>query len=140
MTKATTNILSIFDTEAASETGAWLHLSVPGSDGELAYADADKKNPLRIKLKGPESDTWVAFFRKAAQQDNKKDKRTAQEVRLDDSKLMARMTLEVENIPGADATDRESLIRMYMDYRDIRLQALSFVMNRENFIGMPAND
>ena len=72
------NILSVFDTEAQSEQGAWLHLVTPGTD-ELAYADDARKKPLRIKLKGPESDTWTAFQRKVMQQqDGKKDKRQGQ--------------------------------------------------------------
>ena len=134
------NILSVFDTEAQSEQGAWLHLVTPGTD-ELAYADDARKKPLRIKLKGPESDTWTAFQRKVMQQqDSKKDKRSVDEMKREDARLMARMTLAVENIPGVDMADKETVISMYENYRDIRVQALTFVLQRENFIGKPVAD
>ena len=134
------NILSVFDTEAQSEQGAWLHLVTPGTD-EPAYADDARKKPLRIKLKGPESDTWTTFQRKIMQQqDGKKDKRSVDEMKREDARLMARMTLAVENIPGVDMADKETVISMYENYRDIRVQALTFVLQRENFIGKPAAD
>ena len=136
----TKNILSVFDTEAQSEQGAWLHLVTPDTD-ELAYADDARKKPLRIKLKGPESDTWTTFQRKVMQQrDDKKDKRTVDEMKREDARLMARMTLAVENIPGVDMVDKETVISMYENYRDIRVQALTFVLQRENFIGKPVAD
>ena len=135
----TKNILSVFDTEAQSEQGAWLHLTLPGTD-DLAFADKQRKSPLRIKLKGPESDTWTGFQRRVMQSDDKKDKRTPEEIKLSDSRLMARMTLDVENIPGVTMDDKESVVQMYANYRDIRMQTLTFVLRRENFIGSPVND
>ena len=135
----TKNILSAFDTEAMCEDGEWMHLVVPGT-GERAYADPDKKKPLRIKLKGPESDTWTTFFRKARQVAGEKDTRTNDEVKLSDSRLMARMTLAVENIPGVDKSDKESIVSMYRNYQDIRSQALDFISKRENFIVKPVAD
>ena len=134
-----TNPLAVFDTESQSERGAWLHLVTPGTD-ELAYADDARKKPLRIKLKGPESDTWATFQRKVMQQqDGKKDKRSVDEIKREDARLMARMTLAVENIPGVDMADKETITSMYENYRDIRVQALTFVLHRENFIGTGAN-
>lgn len=131
------NLLSIFDTEQQSEDGAWLHLTRPDTD-EFAYADADNKKPLRIKLKGPESNTWTVFFRKTRQEEGKNDKRTVHDVKLSDAQLMARMTLDTENIPGVDGKDKDSLTKMYLDYQDIRSQALAFILNRENFTKKPA--
>lgn len=127
------NILNQFDTESVSERGEWLHLAVPGTE-EHAYLDDEQEKPLRIKLKGPDSDTWTAFQRKALRADNKKDKRTTKEIAKEDAQLFARMTLEVENIPEYENPDREQLVEMYTKYKDIRIQALTFVINRENFI------
>lgn len=136
----TDNVLSVFDTEAASEAGSWLHLVKPGTGGEHAYADKDRKKPLRLKLKGPDSDTWTAFQRKAMRQSGKKDSRTHKEVAEEDAQLFARMTLEVENIPGYENPDHEKLVEMYLNYKDIRIQALQYVMDQENFTGKPLTD
>lgn len=135
MTTAKSNVLALFDTESMSENGSWLHLNVPGTD-EKAYADPDKKTkPMRIKLKGPESDTWVSFQRKAAKYQGNNDKRDNDQIKRDDAKLLASMTLDIENIPGFE-NNRDSLFSMFLGYRDMRLQALSHVLDRENFIGM----
>ena len=134
------NILQMFDTESASETGSWLHLTKPGTDGELAYADKTSDKPLRIKLKGPDSGTWTAFQRKAMKASAKKDTRTAQEIAREDSSLFARMTLETENIPGYEGADESALIDMYIKYKDIRIQALRWVMNQENFTQLAESD
>ena len=112
-------------------------MTVPGTD-ELAYADVARKKPLRIKLKGPDSDIWTAFQRKAFAKANDKDKRTNQEIAREDARLFARMTVAVENVPGYDKPDAD-LVEMYLKYKDIRVQALTFVMKRENFIGTPEN-
>ncbi len=134
----TSNILSIFDTEAQSEAGSWLHLHTPGKYGVPAYADPDTKAlPLRIKVRGPESDIWEGFQRKAMQMG--KDSRTLEEVKRDDSKLLARMTLEIENIPGFDNT-REDLVRLYLSYQDIRQQVLSHIVEREHFLSKVAEE
>lgn len=131
------NILKQFDTESVSESGEWLHLTIPGTD-EHAYADEEQQKPLRIKLKGPDSNTWTSFQRKALRSDNKKDNRTPKEVSKEDAQLFARMTLEVENISDDEIdyseADKEQLVQMYLKYKDIRIQALTFVINRENFI------
>jgi hypothetical protein len=130
-----TNILQMFDTVSSSEKGAWLHLTIPGSE-EKAYTDGDKqKKPMRIMLKGPDSDAWTAFQRKAMKSQGK-DK-THEETILEDSKLFAKMTLAFDNIPnsaGGELTlTHESAIKLYINYKDIRIQALRFVMNQENF-------
>jgi hypothetical protein len=132
------NLLSMFDTESASESGSWLHLAVPGTDGDLAYDG--KGNPLRIKLKGPDSDVWTEFQRKAMRHAGKKDTRSAKEVAKEDAHLFARITLDVENIPGYDKPDREKLVEMYTQYKDIRIQSLRYLMNQENFIGKSLTD
>lgn len=135
------DILKAFDTESISEAGAWLHLTLPGTDGVPAYLDEEKTKPMRIKLKGPDCDIWMAFQRKAIASMGAKDKRTAKEIAQEDSRLFGRMTLEVENIPGLDVLTVDSATALYLKYKDIRMQALQFVLDRErNFISRPASD
>ena len=129
----TDNILSIFDTESSSEEGSWMHLALPGTEGELAYADKEREKPMRIKLKGPDSDTWTSYQRKALKAQGKKDNRTAKEIAREDAQLMARMTLAIENIPGYSDSEFNSLVDLYLKYKDIRIQALMYAINRENF-------
>lgn len=128
------NVLQQFDTVSASEEGAWLHLKIPGSD-EKAYLDEDQKKPLRIKLKGPDSDTWTAFQRKAMRA--KQNDKSVDETTNEDAKLFAKMTVAWENIPD-DSGDSleftaENAIKLYRKYKDIRIQALRFVMDQANF-------
>jgi hypothetical protein len=132
------NVLKQFDTVSASEEGAWLHLCSPGTD-EKVYADDKQKKPLRIKMKGPDSDVWTAFQRKAIKsQGSKKDDRSPEDVALEDSKLFAKLTTAWENMP-AEVGERtiENAIKLYINYKDIRMQALRFVMNQENFTQKP---
>jgi len=138
--KDNSNILQMFDTESASESGSWLHLTKPGTDGELAYAEKGSTKPLRIKLKGPDSGTWTAFQRKIMKASGKKDIRTAKENAREDSSLFARMTLETENIPGFEGADESALLEMFMQYKDIRMQALRWVINQENFTQLAESD
>lgn len=134
------NILKQFDTVSASEEGAWLHLVIPGTD-EKAYLDEERTKPLRIKLKGPDSDAWTSFQRKAIKSNNQKDDKTVNEIALEDAKLFAKMTIEWENIPDdkgkTQEFSKEAAINLYVDYKDIRMQALRFVMSQENFTRKP---
>lgn len=133
------NILKMFDTVSSSEEGAWLHLSIPGAD-EKAYLDDKKKKPIRIHLKGPDSDTWTAFQRKAMKSQGKE--KNHDDTILEDSKLFAKMTLGWENVPkesgeGVQEFSFEAALKLYMNYKDIRMQALRYVMAQENFIKKP---
>jgi hypothetical protein len=126
-----TNILKQFDTVSASEEGAWLHLCSPGT-GERVYNGKNK--PLRIKLKGPDCDAWTSFQRKAMKGQGKKDDRSLEDVALEDSKLFAKMTLAWENMPAeVGECNYENAIKLYLNYKDIRMQALRFVVAQENF-------
>ena len=134
------NILKAFDTVSSSESGAWLHLVMPGTE-EKAYADGDKqKKPMRIQLKGPDADAWTAFQRKALK--NQSKEKSHEDAILDDAKLFAKMTLGFENIPdgkdGELAFTFESALKLYLNYKDIRMQALKFVMAQENFTQKPS--
>lgn len=137
-----TNILKMFDTVSSSEQGAWLHLTIPGSE-EKAYLDGEKKKkPIRILLKGPDSDVWTAFQRKAMKSQAKE--KSHEDTVLEDAKLFAKMTLGFDNIPDDNGKPieltQESAIKLYMNYKDIRMQALRFVMSQENFIEKPLED
>lgn len=136
------NILKQFDTVSASEEGAWLHLCAPGTNTKV-YSDDAKKKPLRIKLKGPDSDEWTSFQRKAmtkgknaANQDQ--EEKSQSEIALEDAQLFAKMTVGWENMPTevGDLT-QENAVKLYLNYKDIRMQALRFVMSQENFTKKP---
>ena len=127
------DLMKMFDTESISEAGSWLHLNVPGTK-EKAYADEAQTKPLRIKLKGPDSDDWVSFVRKS--QRSSSDEMSNKELVERDAELYKNMTLSIENIPG-HAMDEKSLLSMYAQYKDIRSQVLSHIMNRENFTLKP---
>ena len=134
------NFLDMFDTEAASESGSWLHLERPDQRGVMCYLDKEKNAPCRIKLKGPDSDEWGAFTRKAQKARGKKETRTNKEVALEESKLWSRMTIEIENIPGYEKPDRNALFEMYLKHKDMRQQSLYWVLNQENFIQTAEDD
>lgn len=137
------NILNLFDTVSASEEGAWLHLRRP-DNREPAYLDEDQERPVRIKLKGPDSDTWTEFQRKALR--GGKDNKTLEETVRHDAKLMARMTLDFENIPDDDEEDGvaeysfENAYKLHLDYKDIRMQAYAFINDQQNFTSGQRSD
>lgn len=128
------NILKQFDTVSASEEGAWLHLCSPSTD-EKVYLDDKQKKPFRIKLKGCDSDVWVAFQRKAMK--GKKDDRSKEDIDLGDSKLFAKLTIEWNAPPELGECNFENALKLYLSYKDIRMQALRFVMAQENFTQKP---
>lgn len=143
-----TNILKMFDTVSSSEEGSWLHLCVPGSD-EKAYADGDKqKKPLRIKLKGPDSDVFAVIARKGKFESDKRQAKfqktgmvekpkTVAESALEDAELAAKMTMGFENIPEGKPDDVNSMIAMYLEYKNLREQAIDFAVSRANFTKAP---
>jgi len=132
--ETSSNFLDMFDTESASESGSWLHLERPDKRGVLCYLDKEMAVPCRIKLKGPDSEEWGSFSRQSQKDKEKKIKRTNREDAVYEAKLWARMTIEIENIPGYDKPDRNTLFEMYLKHKDMRNQALYWVVNQENFI------
>lgn len=123
------DILSLFDTEKASESGAWLHLKLP--TGELAYLDGDaKKKPLRIRLKGPDSPEWQAYIRKARTNTEEMDPETESKR---EAELYASMTLEVQNIPEYTGDNARPLPELYAKHKEIRAQCTQFLFNRQAF-------
>lgn len=136
------NILEQFNTVKLSEDGAWLHLNTPCSN-KKAYADKDNKKPLRIKMKGPDCNKWSEFKLKSQrakpEKNGKPVEKTVSEISLDDAKLLASLALEFENIPdGSGKGDLtctyENAVKLYLDYKDIRVQALSMLFDQERFM------
>ncbi|HEY7885454.1 MAG TPA: hypothetical protein VIC08_10950, partial [Cellvibrionaceae bacterium] len=138
-----TNFLSVLDTEAASESGDWLHIENPATGDPMywenppkgAKLDTEGRAPVRIKLKGPDSDTWQSFTRKAMKEMSKANAkgsgiydRSGDEIRREDSQLYAKMSLDWENIPSDDGQEilpftRDNAIAFFMKYKDARHQA-----------------
>jgi len=155
------NFLSVLDTETASESGDWLHLENPAT-GEPMYwenapkgarLDEDGRAPVRIKLKGPDSDTWQTFSRKALKemsksQGSKKSSlydKTSDEIRREDSQLYAKMAIDWENIPSEDGKEvlpfsRDNAIAFFMKYKDARNQASEQIREKEDFIKAQLKD
>ena len=134
------NVLQLFDTVGQSEAGSWLHLDRP-DNGEKAYLDDAGKQPLRIKLKGPDSKAWVSFVRKARKEVD--SKKSIEETDLEEAQLMARLTLDWENIPDSEGKpmkfNSDDAIGVYLRYKDIRIQAVRFIQKQENFTQGHAN-
>ena len=136
-----TNILNMFDTVKLSEDGSWLHLVSPG-DKEKVFADGEKKKkPLRIKLKGPDSDAWTCYVRKNTKNigsDKEKSKqKSIADTNLDEATIAAKLTIGFDNIPNGSGDDLqfsfESALKLYLDYKDIRMQVVGFMTRQVNF-------
>jgi len=131
------SVLDIFDTESASARGSWLHLKHPVT-GALMFIDAEQKKPLKIKLKGPDSNEWILFMRQG-RKDSASDVVDLDAEKDRDAKAYASLTLDMQNIPGVDKNNPDSVTAMYRSHKDIREQAFVHIVNRENFTGAPEN-
>lgn len=143
-----TNILQMFDTVKLSEDGAWLHLNIPCSN-KKAYADKENKKPLRIKMKGPDCNKWSEYKIKAQRakpdKNGKYAEKTVSEIAMDNCKILAALTLGFENIPSNDGKSDleftyENALKLYLDYKDIQVQALAMLFEQENFMLKPRED
>lgn len=125
---------AVFDSKTPANEGAWLHVKLP--NGDPAYLDKAKKKPVRIKLAGLMSDLNRKWM-----QENKRVSRTDEDMTIEaadlqDSQLMARLTLDWENIviDGDDlACTFENAEKVYFKFDQIRRQAFQFYINTENF-------
>ena len=137
-------ILSVFDTEKASNEGAELHLTNPAT-GDLAYADKAEKKPLTIRLLGPDSDIYTRHLQDAARKVRKANKlKISDDIDFEKAKreaaeLYAKMTLGWSNIP--DDSGKSDLpfsygnaVKLYLTYKDIRIQVGDFIADKANFI------
>lgn len=130
------SLLDIFDTESKSESGAWLHLKNPATK-QPVYLDNDPDLPVRIRLKGPESRTWKKFLMKASREKDE-GRRELDDIALQDAQLYAAMTMEWDNLPGADGEpavfSRDLAVEVYRKHADLRNQMFRFIAERENFL------
>ena len=132
------SILDLLDTEAQSESGAWLHLTKPGTTKQRLYLDDDPDKPVRIKTKGPDSETWTSFMRKSAKEKADSADKSSAEVAMEDARILARMTLAWENLPVGDngepaPFDRDTAVEVYRKYKDMRMQLIHHILDREAF-------
>ena len=138
--------LSVFDTETAANEGAKLHLLNPKT-GLPAYADAKETKPVTITVVGTDGDVFTKEQQKQAKvlarkQKQKGDK--AEDFDFDEEKkrtcdLYARMTKSWENITlpgdkGQSECTYENAYKLYMSFKDIRLQVSGFMADKANFI------
>ena len=129
------SLLSIFDTVSAAEKGATLHLVHPITK-EPVYADGDKqKKPLTITLKGLDSVEFEREIqRRARQNKNKKDDIYLEQAKLEAAQTYARLTIGWENIPEFPEFSFENAVKLYLNYKDIRVQVGDFIVDKSNFI------
>lgn len=130
---------SVFDSKTPANEGAWLHLTIPGTK-EKAYLDHTSKTPkkpVRIKLVGTKSDKyreWLQEFKREARAEGKDEKAVAD---LEDAQMMAKFTLEWENVvdDGKELEcTNENAEKLYFKYNEIRVQAFQFMMDSANFM------
>ena len=134
--------LSVFDTVSAANEGADLHLLIPGTK-EPAYADKEEKKPLIISLLGYDSDAYTKELQKKAKQHrrntakNKQDDIDIDKVVRETCELYAKLTTGFKNIPGEDGKELactfDNAFKLYMDYKDIRVQVGEFISEQANF-------
>lgn len=133
--------LNVFDTVAQANTGAELHLLVPGSKAP-AYLDKEETKPLIISLLGSDSDVYTKEIQKKAKEMRRKTNK-ANDLDLDKNireacDLYARLTVGFKNIPSSDKKDLvisyDNAFNLYMQYKDIRVQVGDFISEQANFI------
>ena len=128
--------LSVFDTVSQANSGAVLHLTVPGS-GVPAYLDEGVKNPkkpLTITL----LTKYVQVKARARRKSNKKDDIDIEQSIQDACELYAKLTVGWENIPDKEGNAMpftfENAVNLYKSFKDIRVQVGNFIAEQENFI------
>ncbi|HBX60966.1 MAG TPA: hypothetical protein DEG65_13365 [Methylophaga sp.] len=135
--------LSVFDTVSQANSGAVLHLTVPGS-GVPAYLDEGVKNPkkpLTITLLGLDSDEYTKYVQvkaRARRKSNKKDDIDIEQSIQDACELYAKLTVGWEHIPDKEGNAMpftfENAVNLYKSFKDIRVQVGNFIAEQENFI------
>lgn len=134
--------LNVFDTVTQANSGAELHLLVPGSKVP-AYADDKETKPLTINLLGSDSDLYSKEIQKKARELRRK-KSNSNDLDLDKNireacELYARLTVGFKNIPSDEKgkyleCTYDTAFNLYMKYKDIRVQVGDFISDQANFI------
>jgi hypothetical protein len=136
------SLLSIFDTESASNAGAELTLLHPVTKEPVEF----KGKPITIRLLGPDSDVYTKHIQSKAREARRNAAKGKKEADLDfeklkreASELYAAMTIGWDNMPGDDGKQlefsRDAAVKLYITYKDIRTQVGDFIGSSENFIG-----
>lgn len=137
------------DTETKQEQGTWLHLVDPAT-GELAYADAKKTKPCRIKFKGWQSEAGKESVVKgrnklmkaavAKGKDNKPKELTLEDLKenaVSDAQSLTALVIDWENIPGHDNKmvefSKDNFYNAAVRMLDLRKQALEFLQDQKVF-------
>jgi hypothetical protein len=106
---------------------------------------AKNGEPVRIRLRGPDSDVYREFSRKQIQKrfargnDPKRiNDLDMEEVEKDSLDMLAAMTVGWENVLDTDGTEiafsTEVARALYVSYPVVREQVDTFVANRRNFL------
>lgn len=133
------NILSMFDTAGAAEQGADLHLLHPATK-EPVYVDGDKqKKPLIIKLKGTDSYEFEReMARRARMNKGKKGDADLEQAKREAAETYAKLTIGWLNMPDENGKELEfsfeNAVKVYMNFKDIRVQVSEFITDKANFI------
>lgn len=136
------SILSIFDTETASNKGATLTLLKPDTKEPALFKD----KPITIRLLGPDSDVYTKHIQaksKEARRNAAKGKKESdldfEKIKREASELYANMVLSWDNMPTEDGKStldfsKDAAMAIFMKYKDIRIQVGNFIGEQENFI------
>lgn len=134
-----------FDSVAAGNQGAWLHLASP-INGKLLFADTEETQPCRVKVLGAEGSVGQGMLKSAreamqAPADAKDGAEDPNEVLLSET---ANLIVGFENVnkgsaPAAAPKDVEWFLALQKvvggNHKSFAEQVRSFSVERANFLG-----
>ena len=140
-------MLDLANFETAAEKGAPLELKDPAGlpltydTGEMEEIDGEVQavmKPITIWLAGVESPRWAKAADALTNKINDmKEKRSAQDIRVDRAAILAKMTLRWDGIVvdgKALECNEENAKKLYARFRWIMDQVDRFIAVRENFL------
>jgi len=130
------------DTKSLADTGVLMTVTQFDGDEPLIAKNGE---PVRIRLRGPDSDVYREFTRKQIQKrfargnDPKRlNELDMEEVEKDSLDMLAAMTVGWENVLDTDGTEIPFSVEvaraLYVSYPVVREQVDTFVANRRNFL------
>lgn len=136
------SFLQMFDTESASNKGAVLTLLNPATKEPALF----KSKPITIRLLGPDSDLYTKHIqakskeaRRNAAKGKKESELDFEKLKREASELYASMVISWDNMPAEDGKStldfsKDAAMKIFMSYKDIRIQVGNFIGEQENFI------
>ena len=129
--------ISAIDVRSGANEGAWLHISHPKTS-KLLYADDDCTVPIRVKVRGLESDA-VREVRESARRANLAAKQGEVAVSLEELDKLIRLALivDIEGLGdngrpfGSTNADKERFLKLS---DNINAQVLKFAEDSKNFL------